>query len=109
VGLVCALASGCGSLGGEDVGPNPADKQRATLECLDEKGVDAGPTGRHDIQVGEPPDGPLVRFYLTSGEAEAAQFKGRAEGAEHIGSALLYARGGSDELLEDVENCLADL
>jgi hypothetical protein len=50
-----------------------------------------------------------VRFFLTSGESEAAQFEGHGEGAEQIGSTLLYTNGGSDELLETVEGCLDDL
>jgi hypothetical protein len=50
-----------------------------------------------------------VVFYLTSGQAEAAQFEGRGEGSEQIGSALLYVRDGSEEELEDVEACLSDV
>ena len=101
--------AGCG-LGSNDAGPDPSDKRTAALECLrDEKGVGARPAGPSGIQVGDPATGPRVRFYLTSGEAEAAQFKGTQEGSEHIGSALLFVRGGSDDLLEDVESCLDDL
>ena len=100
---------GCG-IGSDDAGPDPSDKRAATLECLrDEKGVDARPAGPSGIQVGDPATGPRVRFYLTSGEAEAAQFKGTQEGSEHIGSALLFVRGGSDKVLEDVEACLDSL
>jgi hypothetical protein len=111
--LLAALAAlalpGCG-IGSEDVGPNPEDKRAATLECLrEEKGVDARAAGPTGIQVGEPATGPRVRFYLTSGEAEAAQFKGSQEGSEHIGSALLFVREGSDDVLEDVEACLDSL
>jgi hypothetical protein len=105
---MCALLSGCG-IGGEDVGPNPVDKKDATLECLGEKGIEARSGRGNDIQVGDPPDGPLIRFYLTSGEAEASQFQGKVEGTEHIGSALVFVNDGSEDTLEDVENCLADL
>ena len=113
VPLIVALAglavSGCG-LTGEDVGPDPHAKREATLECLrEEKGVEARAAGPSGIQVGDPATGPRVRFYLTSGEAEAAQFKGTQEGSEHIGSALLFVREGSDEVLEDVEACLDSL
>ena len=111
--LLAALAAlalpGCG-IGSDDAGPDPEDKRAATLECLrDEKGVDAREAGPTGIQVGDPATGPRVRFYLTSGEAEAAQFKGTQEGSEHIGSALLFVREGSDDVLEDVEACLDSL
>ena len=92
------------------MGPDPQEKRAAALECLrEEKGVDARPAGPSGIQVGDPATGPRVRFYLTSGEAEAAQFKGTQEGSEHIGSALLFVREGSDDVLEDVEACLDSL
>ena len=103
--LAAIALTGCG-IGSEDVGPNPEDKRAATLECLREEGVRARPAGPSGIQVGDTATGPRVRFYLTSGEAEAAQFKGTQEGSEHIGSALLFVREGSDEVLEDVEACL---
>jgi hypothetical protein len=80
------------------------------LECLqEEKRLNAQLDGEDALVVGDPESGPRIRFFLTSGEAEAAQFEGKGEGAEQIGSALLFVRDGSDELLEDVEDCLADL
>ena len=54
-------------------------------------------------------DAPRIKFFLTAGEAEAEQFQGRGEGAEQIGGTLLYVGDGSDDLLEPVEKCLADL
>ena len=59
--------------------------------------------------MGDPKTGPRIVFYLTAGEAEARQFEGDAEGSEQIGSALLYVRDGSDDVLGDVESCLGDL
>ena len=107
--LAAVVLPGCG-IGSDDVGPDPSDKRAATLDCLvEEKGVRARPAGPSGIQVGDPATGPRVRFYLTSGEAEAAQFKGTQEGSEHIGSALLFVRDGSDAVLEDVESCLDSL
>ena len=56
---------------------------------------------------------PRIKFFLTADEALGAQFEGKGEGAEQIGVALLYVRpevrAHSEDLLEDVENCLADL
>ena len=54
-------------------------------------------------------NGPRIRFFLTSGQAEAEQFAGRGEGSEQIESALLFVREGSEQLLEDVEECLDNL
>ena len=58
-------------------------------------------------------DGTRIRFFLTAGEAEVAQFRGEAEGTEQIGAALVFVepevREDSEELLEDVESCLAEL
>ena len=57
--------------------------------------------------------GPRIKFYLTAAEAEAAQFQGKGEGAEQIGSALLFVDPELDEETEDAveeaELCLADL
>ena len=106
----CALvASGCG---GDDPreGIDPNDKRANALVCLtEEQNVSAKEAGADGIQVDGEAEGPRIRFYTNSGEAEAAQFEGRGEGAEHIGSALLFTRGGSEETLQKVEECLSDL
>ena len=65
--------------------------------------------GDQEIVIGDGADAPRVRFFLTSGESEAAQFEGHGEGAEQIGATLLYVRDGSDDVLGDVEKCLTDL
>ena len=57
--------------------------------------------------------GPKITFYLTADEAISEQFRGRGEGAEQIGTALLYVPAETskknDDLLHDVEVCLANL
>jgi hypothetical protein len=87
------------------------DDQRAVaLNCLTRhEGLDARLDGKDAIVVGAGDRGPRVRFFLTGGESEAAQFEGRAEGSEQIGSALLFVRDGSDDELEQVEFCLDHL
>jgi hypothetical protein len=101
----CSVGSGDGS-SGED----SSDKRALALECLEQdKGLGARLDGDDALIVGDPERGPRIRFYLTSGEAEAAQFEGKGEGAEQIGSALLFVRDGSDEVLEQVEDCLGEL
>jgi hypothetical protein len=111
--LLLVAVAGCGS---SDAGPteDDSDARAVALECLtEEKGIDARLEGDDRIIVGEDENGPRIKFYLTSGEAEGAAFAGKAEGAEQIGAALLYVepevRQDSEDLLHDVESCLADL
>jgi hypothetical protein len=108
--LVFAVAlPGCG-IGSDDAAPSDDDSDtRATvMACFQEEGIDARLKGEDEIVVGDGPGAPLVKFFLTAGEAEAVQFEGDGEGAEQIGAGLLYVNEGSDDLLEQVENCLAD-
>jgi len=111
--LALLALSACGS---SDAGPteDDSDKRALALECITEdKGVNARLEGDDWIAVEGGRDAPRIRFFLTSGEAESAQFRGEAEGAEQIGAALLFVspalREDSEELLGDVESCLADL
>jgi hypothetical protein len=113
VPLVVAALAGCGSsdAGGSD---DEADKRVLALECLtEEKGVEARLEGEHEIVLNDDENGPRIKFFLTAGEAEAASFLGRGEGAEQIGAALLYTtpdiQGDREQLLEDAESCLAEL
>lgn len=107
--LSVAALPGCG-LGSGDAGPgeDESNLRGAMLACFEDKGVEARPEGEQEIVVGDSPQAPRVRFFLTAGEAEARAFQGRGEGAEQIGAALLYVGDGDDDTLEDVENCLAD-
>ena len=108
----CLLAS-CGSDEGDSggAGPDPADKRAVALDCIvNQKGIEAEATGDNAIQVGDNPDTePRIEFLVTSGEAESRQYQGAAQGAEHIGNALLFVREGSDDLLDEIEGCLQDL
>jgi hypothetical protein len=109
--LVAALA-GCGS---NDAAPveDDSDTRAIVLACLtDDKGIDARLDGDEEIVLNGDETGPRIRFFLTAGEAEAAQFEGDVEGAEQIGSALLFVEPEvheeTEDLLKDVEDCLAD-
>ena len=63
--------------------------------------------GDPSFQVGVRPTGPTVIFLPTPGAAQAAQIDGQAQGAEVIGSALLYPNQAPDKLLSKVETCVA--
>ena len=109
--LTLLAISGCGS---SDAAPavDESDLPGSALACLEAKDVAVtrdGETGNElvlDL-------GPRIQFYLTAAEAEAAQFQGKGEGAEQIGSALLFVDPELDEETEDAveeaELCLADL
>jgi hypothetical protein len=110
--LALAALSGCGIGSSDAGGGDDLDDRTAALECLEEAGVEArleGEEGQQEIVVADGEDPPRVKFFLTAGEAEAEQFQGKGEGAEQIGGTLLYVGDGSDEVLKEVEKCLADL
>jgi hypothetical protein len=59
------------------------------------------------IQVGRAPAGPTISFEPTPGDAQGLQIQAEAQGAEIIGSALVYPNQASDNLMTVVENCVA--
>lgn len=59
------------------------------------------------IQVGTLPSGPTIIFYPTPGIAQGLQIMGQEQGAEVIGSALLYPNHASAKELTKVEVCVA--
>jgi hypothetical protein len=109
--LLAVAIAGCGS---NDAAPavDESDKPGSTVACLDAQGVTAHVEGKDKNEV-VLDTGPRVKFYLTAASAEAAQFQGEGEGAEQIGSALLFIDPELDQKTEDAvkvaEGCLADL
>ena len=79
------------------------------LACLKKDNLPAQSVGRTGLQVGPLPAGPTVEFQPSPGAAQAAQIYGgaSAQGAEVIGSALLYTHQAPDSELKLIENCLA--
>jgi hypothetical protein len=57
------------------------------------------------IQIRSLPTGPTIVFEPTPGAAQDVQIQGGAEGAEVIGSALLYPNQAANKLLTKVEDC----
>lgn len=62
---------------------------------------------RPAIQVGTLPTGPTIVFEPTPGAAQEMQIDGQVQGAEVIGSALVYPNQASDAVLSKVEGCIA--
>jgi fermentation-respiration switch protein FrsA (DUF1100 family) len=81
--------------------------QAGRLACLRAHHLPVSEVGTTGLQVGAPPAGATIRFTPTPGAAQADQIAGQTQGAEVIGSALLYPNGASDSELGVIENCIA--
>jgi len=123
-GLAALALSGCGAATANPVAgspgvakgrgkiDNPLTNMPNHLACLKRAHltvstvvVDRGP----GLQIGSPPAGPTVYFAPAPGAAQGLQIGGspQDQGAEVIGSALLYPNRASDNELGKVETCLA--
>jgi len=109
--LALAAISGCGSSDGTP----EVDKTNlpgSALACLESKDIPARQTGENGDEL-VLDSGEKITFFLTADEAISEQFRGRGEGAEQIGTALLYVppetSKKNDDLLHDVEVCLSNL
>ena len=106
---VLVLGAGCGD-GSRDI-PAPSadidanDKRAVTLDCLRQEGFDAREAGEQSLKI-DGPGGPRIEFLLSGGESEGQQFKGEAQGAEQIGSTLLFVGNAGDDELEQIEACV---
>jgi hypothetical protein len=106
------LLCGCSSVVKPPQGRGKVDDPRTYgagnhLKCIKQHGLPVQEVGRTGIQVGSLPGGPSVWFEPTPGAAQARQIHARSQGAEAIGSALLYTHAASDAELHVIENCLA--
>ena len=109
---VLALAA-CGSTsvhpGGAGHGKidDPRTAKSDHVACMRGDHLPVREVGLTGLQIGTPPEGPRVVFTPTAGAAQADQIQAQAQGAEVIGSALLYPNQGSDAELNQIETCLA--
>lgn len=123
VGLTALSLSACGTTSKPEAGTPAAiakshigiDNPRTRhIDCLRQEGIPVRSEqlviAGHSLpsfQVGTRPSGPTVSFEPTPGDAQGVQIQGQAQGAEVIGSALLYPNQAPDSLLTKVENCVA--
>jgi hypothetical protein len=79
------------------------------VACIRSDHIPVVEVGQTNLQIGSPPGGPFVHFAPTAGMAQGDQISGLAkfQGAEVIGSALLWPNQGSGSVLGAVESCLA--
>ena len=123
IGLAALSLSACGTTSKPEAG-TPAAKVKSHqgldeartkhIDCLKQEHIDVrreqiSVAGKSlpGFRVGAGASGPTVGFESTPGTAQGVQIQGESQGAEVIGSALLYPNQGSDALLSKVEGCVA--
>lgn len=123
IGLAALSLSACGTTSKPEAGTPAAnakiqrglDDPRTThIDCLQQEHIDV--TKKQvkvagqllpGFQVGSLPTGPTVAFEPTPGDAQGMQIHGQSQGAEVIGSALVYPNQASDAFAHKVEACVA--
>jgi hypothetical protein len=106
--------TGCGSTAVHPSAPgasrgridDPRTSKADRVQCLRSDHLPVQEIGLTNLQIGAAPAGPRVVFEPTPGAAQGEQIKSQAQGAEVIGSALLYPNQGSDAELGQIETCL---
>jgi hypothetical protein len=120
-GLVALALAGCASNtkplagttnpDGQPIGrgrvDSPITHQPNHLECMEQKHLPVVQVSSTELQIGDAPAGPQIVFEPTPGVAQGMQIRDESQGAEVIGSALLYPNQGSADELSQVEDCLA--
>jgi hypothetical protein len=123
IGLSALSLSACGTTSKPEAGTPKAiakshkgldDPRKKHIACLQQAHITV-----HTEQItvagkalpgflaGTPQSGPTVSFEPTPGDAQGVQIQGEAQGAEVIGSALLFPNQAPAPLLSAVENCVA--
>jgi hypothetical protein len=118
--VVAVAVAGCGAVRVQPTTPagsatlasrgkvdSPITDMHDRLGCLQADHLTVQVVGPTKLQVGAAPAGPTIVFTPTTGTAQAEQIDGNAQGAEVIGTALLYPNQGSASELTSIENCLA--
>lgn len=117
--MVCVLialpVAGCGSAtnGALRQGPSAGhrgvidDPRSQHIQCLKAQGITVREVGATNLVLGATPGAPTVAYSPTPGAAQELQISGDVQGAEAIGSALLYPHRATDSQLAPIEKCLA--
>jgi hypothetical protein len=118
--LGCAVAlAGCGAVRVQPTTPSGSAKLASRgridspltdidnhLGCIRSAHLPVQVVSPIELQVGPSGTGPTIRFTATAGAAQNYQIEGKAQGAEAIGTALLYPNQGSDAELASISACL---
>lgn len=109
IGAAAVILCGCSAVVKPPGGRGRVEDPRTVagrLACLRSHHLQVAKVGRTALQIGPLPAGPTVQFEPSNGAAETRQVDGTAQGAEVIGSALLYPHQAPDSELTDIENCV---
>jgi hypothetical protein len=99
--------AGSGALASRGKVDSPLTDMHDRVVCLQADHLTVQVLGPTRLQIGAAaPAGPTIVFTPTAGAAQAQQIDGNAQGAEAIGSALLYPNQGSASELTSIEDCL---
>ena len=119
VALAALALAGCGAVKVHPTTPAGSSKlasrgevdapvnMRNHLGCLRAAHLNVQVLSSTKLQIGPAPAGPTVVFTPTPGAAQARQIDGSAQGAEVIGTALVYPNQGSDTEMGTIGACLA--
>jgi hypothetical protein len=109
--VLAILLCGCSSVVKPPQGRGNVDDPRIDspnhVACLRQDKLPVQLVGDSGLQIGPLPSGPTVQLEPTPGGAQNVQIQGQAQGAEVIGSALLYPHAAGDAELSAIESCLA--
>ena len=86
---------------------NPATALDNHLACLQAAHLPVQALSPSKLQIGAAPAGPMIVFTPSLAASQGAQIEGKAQGAEVIGTALVYPNQGSDDELASIGACLA--
>jgi len=119
IALAALAATGCGAVNVHPRVPagsprlvsrgkidSPLTSMHNHLACIRDAHIAVTVVSPTKLQVDSAPSGPTVVFTPTAGAGQAAQIDGTAQGAEVIGTALLYPNQGSTPELTAIEDCL---
>jgi len=87
---------------------NPRTAHSNRISCIANAKLPVTSVGATDLRIGSAPGDPRVHFEPTPGMAQGAQISASAQGAEVIGSALLYPGQAPGSELKKIEDCLAE-
>ena len=110
--------AGCGSVrtadqsGGQNVteggaaGYSPYQPRDRFIECLRGKGFQVDAVGRDTAQMLPADTAPKVVFAVDGDAATALQVRGKAEGGEQIGQALVFSAKATDDQVAAAQDCM---
>lgn len=109
VTLLCGCSSALKTAQGHGKVDSPLTNHPNHVDCLRADHLSVKVLSPTELQVGQPPDGATVKFEPTAGIAQGVQIQGQRtyQGAEVIGTALLFPNHASGGVLTDIENCLS--